>query len=79
MDDDNSELAAQCYNWGADDGSSYVGQWGDQNFLGENRMYIFAAFVPSLTHWKVKSPWLCDDRFVTTTLLPGNFWKIFVR
>ncbi|KAL9956968.1 hypothetical protein ACROYT_G038538 [Oculina patagonica] len=80
MDDDNSMLAVQCDQWGYDNGLYHVGKWGFQKVMGNKRMAILPAFVKSVSHWRMEAEkWFCDDGGMSLTLLPGNFWKIYVR
>ena len=80
MDDDDSQLAVTCDQWG-NDGNHYVGKWGHHNKKGEYRMYDHAAFVAHLHHWViVDGNWLCDDRGSTPSAISsGDFWKIYAR
>jgi len=81
MDDDDSQLAASCDQWGNENGNHRVGKWGHYNKKGENRMYDHAAFVAHLHHWViVDGNWLCDDGGSTPfAISSGDFWKIYAR
>ena len=80
MHRDNSQLALQCDRWG-NDGAQYVGKWGHFQYKGEKRMYNHAAFIAHKYHWViVNGEWLCDDVGSNfAAILPGDFWKIYVR
>ena len=76
MNDDNSRLAADCYQWGNK-------QWG-YSFKGKKRN-PFVAQVPGKYHWFLKgsSRWECDDFIYSDAeyfgLFTGDFWRVFVR
>ena len=81
MDDDDSQLAVTCDQWG-NDGSQYVGKWGHHRKQGESvRMYDHAAFVAHKYHWVVgiNDRWDCDDKGDSFAIITGDFWKIYVR
>ena len=80
MEDDNSQLAVWCHQWG-NDGSHHVGKWGHHDRKREDRMYNHAAFIADKFHWHiVRGKWLCDDRSADfLPISPGDFWKIYLR
>ncbi|KAL9963785.1 hypothetical protein ACROYT_G027325 [Oculina patagonica] len=78
MDDDNSELAGLCHNWGYENGLWRIGKWG----AGYDRQRLFdhTAFVYGLYHWVIAedgSRLECDDGYAVVS--SGDFWKVFVR
>ena len=79
MSDDNSQLSVTCDRWG-NDGSHHVGKWGHHKKNHEYIMYNHAAFVAFKNHWVIMdNNQLCDDQKTTSTLSPGDFWKVYVR
>ena len=80
MDDDDSQLAVTCDQWGNEDDNHHVGKWGHYGKQGEYRMYDHAAFVAHRYHWLIHSSYhLCDDSTSDGLLSPGDFWKVYVR
>ena len=78
MQNDNSRLAGDCKQWGYDDGSYYVCQWGHGKLDTESRLYEHAAFEYVKYNWVLHpSRWECDDYNVGVS--SGDFWKVFVR
>ena len=90
MNDDNSELANKCQEWGRDKKTNFVGKWGHETDSGlgsdqnETRLFNHPIFVFQKQHWLVglsfKNRFECDDdNRGGTTVLRGDFWQIFVR
>ena len=87
MEDDNSQLAENCINWGYDEltGERRVGKWGGVPGLsssGDEMMYDHALFISFANHWivgKTGGRWECDDFHIPTNPVPNDFWRIFVR
>ncbi len=82
MEDDNSQLAAQCARWGHNEltGQFWVGKWGGANNQGG--MYNHAIFNAGSSHWVIGSGgrWECDDYYMhDSTICANDFWRIFVR
>ena len=90
MNDDNSNLARSCNNWGREGGIYYVGKWGHESVSGwntgkpENRLFDNPAFEGYRYHWLLCGDgwgrwnrWECDDFRVGVS--SGDFWKVFVR
>ncbi|XP_078348954.1 uncharacterized protein LOC144633901 [Oculina patagonica] len=74
---DNSKLASDCGSWGAESGVYEVAKWGHG---GLRELYEFPAFIVNFYHWvtsPVSNRWECDD--FDSAVLPGDFWKIYVR
>ena len=72
MEDDNSELAKKCSKWG-NDGSQYVGKWGQHRGKGEFRMYDHTAFIAHVHHWVIfHRVGKCDVQFYSHTSLYGH-------
>ena len=79
MENDNSNLARVCQNWGRENGVYRVGKWGHgQN---QDRLYIYSAFTFAKYHWYIHPPYFsCDDHDGTPTpTSSGDFWKVYVR
>ena len=84
MNDDNSELATKCSEWGKDTEDKYrVGKWGHPG-LTEDRLYNHLAFVKDSNHWVLgynskdfRGRFECDDSQENVSV--GDFWKIYVR
>ena len=85
MEDDNSQLAKQCANWGYNDSTDEfrVGKWGGIPFFGlrsDEMMYDHAVFISFESHWmvgKAGGRWECDD--FQPNQIAKDFWRIFVR
>ena len=85
MDDDNSQLADHCANWGLDQltGEHHVGKWGGVPGLSsssDEMMYDHTLFISFANHWivgKTGGRWECDD--FQSKPVPKDFWRIFVR
>ena len=91
MNDDNSELANKCQEWGRDKKINFVGKWGHETDSGlgsdqnETRLFNHPIFVFQEEHWVVNctNRFECDDGYTwgatSVTVLRGDFWEIFVR
>ena len=81
MEDDNSQLAARCANWGY----KKSGKWGGVSWLSsssDEMMYDHALFILSVSHWlvgKTGGRWECDDFHIPPNPVPNSVWRIFVR
>ena len=82
MDDDTSEAAKVCEDWGVDEGVTNVGKWSDSGTArNENRLYQYIVFVWNKYHWLIAledGREECDDD-VHGGVSSGDFWKIYVR
>jgi len=86
MDDDDSEMAKRCHEWGADGWATQsensvfkIGKWGPSYGI-HGRLYNHVAFVVRLYHWHLyqgQGRLECDDYNVNVS--SGDFWKVFVR
>ena len=87
MEDDNSQLAEQCANWGYNisSGEFRAGKWGGVPWLSsgsDEMLYDHALFISYENHWiigKIGGRWECDDYYSLDPLSSKDFWKIFVR
>ena len=87
MEDDNSQLAEQCANWGYNESTEQfrAGKWGGVPWLSsssDEMMYDHALFILSANYWlvgKTGGRWECDDFHIPTNLVPNDVWRIFVR
>ena len=80
MENDNSMLAAVCYDWGSMNGVKKVGKWGADFSWSEGRLYDHAAWVSNAYHWLINPThkrWECDD--FRAEVSSGDFWKVYVR
>jgi len=80
MEDDNSELAGVCRQWGYDRPSDYGNKWSWHAIGHEERLYNHAVFEKDSFYWLLTpggSRWECDDYLVGVS--SGDFWKVFVR
>ena len=80
MDDDTSEAAKVCEDWGVEDqDKKYVGKW-SRSGKNRNRLYKYIVFVWHKYHWliaPVDGRVECDD--FRGGVSAGDFWKIYVR
>ena len=82
MENDNSEAAKVCQEWGVENGVVYdVGKWGSGR--NQQRLYDSIFIVWYKYHWLL-NPWdeadprlECDD--LKGGVSPGDFWKVYVR
>ena len=75
LDDDNSEAAKVCQEWG---GEKQVGKWSGSG-QNESRLYKYIVFVWYKYHWLILpgDRVECDD--LKRGVSAGDFWKIYVR
>ena len=76
IDDDDSEMAKRCHEWGLENGVFKIGKWGSP-YYGQGRLFDHPAFVTGLHHWILYQRLECDDYKVGVS--SGDFWKVFVR